>query len=272
MLFWAVLAAMTGAAVLAVLWPLSRSRRDSSSERAGEVAVYRDQLAEIERDVARGVLRTSEAEAARVEVSRRLLAADAARTPRSAAGSVPRRRIAAIASLAGIPLLAFVVYGALGSPDLDAARSARFSHQAELATMVKTIEANLARNPEDGRGWEVVVPYYLSVGRNDDALTAQQNALRLLGPSAHREASLGEVLVAVAKGTVTPEARTAFDRAIVLDQRNAKALFFLGLAAWQAERKEEARENWQRAIQAASPDDRWASYARDHLERLGQKP
>jgi cytochrome c-type biogenesis protein CcmH len=271
MLFWMIMAAMTGAAVLAVLWPLSRGRKVASSAREAELAVYRDQLAEIERDRERGVLAETEAEAARIEVSRKLLAADAARDPTAAAGANGRRRSAAILSLAGIPMLALILYGALGSPEFRESRIDERSRKGvELAAIVRSIEGTLDKNPDDGRGWEVLVPYYLSVGRNEDALKAQQNALRLLGPTAEREATLGETLVAATNGIVTPEARAAFDRAVGLNANNPKALFFLGLAALQSEKREEARLNWQRLLQVASPDDRWVTYARHQLDQLGK--
>jgi cytochrome c-type biogenesis protein CcmH len=271
MLFWMIIAAMTGAAVLAVLWPLSRRRKVASSAREAELAVYRDQLAEIERDRERGLLVETEAEAARIEVSRRLLAADAVRDEAGASGAVGRRRVAAILSLAGVPLLALMLYGAVGSPEFQDVRvDGRSRAGVELAAIVRSIEGTLEKNPQDGRGWEVLVPYYLSVGRSGDALNAQQNALRLLGPTAEREATLGETLVAAANGLVTPEARAAFDRAAGLDANNPKALFFLGLAALQSEKREEARTSWQRLLQVASPDDRWVAYARRQLDQLGK--
>ena len=195
MLFWMIIAAMTAAAVLAVLWPLSRQRKAASSPREAELAVYRDQLAEIERDRERGLLVETEAEAARIDVSRRLLAADAARDGTDAIGAIGRRRTAAILSLAGIPLLALVLYSAVGSPEFHDVRIEERSRAGmELATIVRSIEGKLDKNPDDGRGWEVLVPYYLSVGRNEDALKAQQNALRLLGPTSEREATFGETL------------------------------------------------------------------------------
>ncbi|OYW31835.1 MAG: c-type cytochrome biogenesis protein CcmI, partial [Azorhizobium sp. 12-66-6] len=100
---FAALAVMTALAIMAVLWPLSRQRamRDG---RAADVAVYRDQLAELERDAAAGRLPPEQAAAARVEVARRMLAADAAPDPAPAAGARLRRRLTAIAALALIPL------------------------------------------------------------------------------------------------------------------------------------------------------------------------
>jgi cytochrome c-type biogenesis protein CcmH len=270
MLFWMMMAAMTGAAVLAVLWPLSRGRRVASSAREAALAVYRDQLAEIERDRARGVLADTEAEAARIEVSRRLLAADIAHDGAAAPGAAARRRTAALLSLAGIPLLTLVLYGAVGSPELQHARvDTKSGKGMELAAIVRSIEGALEKNPDDGRGWEVLVPYYLSVGRNDEALKAQQNVLRLLAPTTEREATLGETLVAVANGKVTPEARAAFDRAVGLNADNPKALFFLGLAALQSEKRDEARVNWQRVLRTGSSDDRWVAFARHQLDQLG---
>ena len=273
MLFWLILAIMTGAAVLAVLWPLARARKSAATAREADIAVYRDQLVEIERDRARGLLAAGEAEAARIEVSRRLLAADAAGNERSVTGALGRRRAAALLLLAGVPLLALSLYGELGSPGLPGAPlAARVREEPSLARLVQTIEADLADDPGNGRGWEVLVPYYLSVGRNEDALKAQQNALRLLGPSPEREATLGEALVAVSKGVVTPEARDAFDRAIRLNADTPKAIFFLGLAALQAERRDEARANWQRVLQVVPQDNPWAEYARHQLDQLGKTP
>jgi cytochrome c-type biogenesis protein CcmH len=277
MLFSAIIALMTGAAILAVLWPLSRAGARAASAREADLAVYRDQLAEIERDRGRGLIGEPEAEAARIEVSRRLLAAaDADAMPVPVPGALLRRRTASVLALLGIPLLSAGMYFSLGSPDLPgaplAARLARPQEGMDVAVLVQMVEALLAQNPGDGRGWEVIVPFYLNVGRNEDALKAQQNVLRILGPSSEREATLGETLVAVSKGVVTPEARAAFDRAIAMSAKNPKALFFLGLAAQQANKPEEARAIWSSLLESAPTDDRWAFYARFQIEQLGSKP
>ena len=59
------------------------------------------------------------------------------------------------------------------------------------------VEAHLESNPDDGRGWEVVAPVYLRLGRFEDAVKARRNALRLIGANADREADLGEALIAM---------------------------------------------------------------------------
>src|SRR5258706_11939646 len=114
MTLWFVFALMTAAAIFAVLWPLGRHgqpRKDGS-----EAVVYKDQLTEIDRDVAAGLIGSSEAEAARVEISRRLLAAaDNQRDP-PLASSASLRRSAAIIALVGLPIVAVALYLPLGSP------------------------------------------------------------------------------------------------------------------------------------------------------------
>src|SRR5882757_6281059 len=116
MMFWFVMALMTAAAIFAVLWPLARRTPLRSGS---DVAVYRDQLDEIERDRGAGLIAEREAEAARIEVSRRLLAAADTVTPaRSQVGTTGRRRAAAVAALILLPLGAASLYLSLGSPEL----------------------------------------------------------------------------------------------------------------------------------------------------------
>ncbi len=274
MLFWPMMALMTGAAILAVLWPLGR-KRASVSAREADLAVYRDQLAEIERDRARGVLPENEAEAARIEVSRRLLAAGARDADAVAPGAQRRRRAAAIAALAGVPLIAFTLYGLGGSPGMpDAPLQTRLTappEKQDIALLVHRIEQHLAANPNDAKGWELLAPIYLRMGRAQDAVTARSNVLRLLGPSAAREADLGEALAAADGGNVGKEARAAFERAIELEPENAKARFFLALAAEQSGRHAEALAAW-RKLAADTADDPaaapWRLAATRRVERL----
>src|SRR3954466_14377350 len=119
MLLWTIFALMTGAAALAVLWPLAqhRPRPEGPVPDRGDVAVYKDQLDEIGRDRERGLIPPAEAEAARIEVSRRLAAPDASRQKEAEASALGRRRAAAIAILVIVPAVGLGVYGRLGSPD-----------------------------------------------------------------------------------------------------------------------------------------------------------
>jgi cytochrome c-type biogenesis protein CcmH len=269
MMLWLVMALMTAAAVLAVLWPLSRR---VSLIAGSDVAVYRDQLGEIERDRAAGLIGAREAEAARIEVSRRLIAAADAAVPGPAAGSPWRRRVTAVIALVFLPLGAAGLYLALGSPGVpgqpQAARRDMLPEQRSITELVARVEAHLEQNAEDGRGWEVLGPVYMRLGRFDDAVKARRNALRLLGPSAEREADLGEALTAAANGVVTADARQAFERALALNAGDFRARYFLGLAAEQDGHPGEAAEMWRRLLASAPADAPWTAFVREQLERV----
>jgi cytochrome c-type biogenesis protein CcmH len=271
MTLWFILALMTAAAVFAVLWPLSRPVPVAGGS---EVAVYRDQLAEIERDRAAGRIGAAEAEAARTEVSRRLLAAaDAERDPAERPTTSARaRRIAAVAALVLVPLGGLSLYLALGSPALPgqplAARLGQAPGQRSIETLVAQVETHLEKNPNDGRGWEVLAPVYLRAGRFNDAVKARSEGLRLNGETAERQADLGEALVAAAQGVVTADAAKAFARAHELDPTLPKARFFLGLAAEQDGRPADAAKRWRELVAEAPVGAPWAAFVREALARV----
>ena len=271
-MLWLVLALMTAAAVFAVLWPLARSRRVDGD--ASDVVIYRDQLHEIERDRASGTIGTAEADAARVEVSRRLLAAADAQAPPPAdpALRLRHRRWTAVAAFVVIPLGAICVYLVLGSPNLPGQPLAqRFAAPADansVAGLIARVETHLERNPDDGRGWDVVAPIYMRLGRFDDAIRAYRSALKLEGETADRQASLGEALAGAAGGVITTDAKGAFERALVLDKSNPRAQFYLGLAAEQDGRASEAVDRWQSLIAHAPADAPWLAYVREALARV----
>lgn len=271
MLFWTLLALMTAAAVLAVLWPLSREPR-VAGEAAG-LAVYRDQLAEIESDRARGLLPASEADAARIEVSRRLLNAAAAKAPKSAAG-LANRRIAALAALFGVPLISLSLYLYLGAPEFPdapfAARTALPIERQDIGMLIGRLEERLEQNPGQGQGWELIAPIYMRAGRTGDAIAAQQRAIQILGATGEREVALGEYL-RVARGKITPESKAAFERALALDQKSSAALFYLGLAAEEGGNFAEARKFWSRLIEGAPSNDPWRIPAQRRLMLIEKK-
>src|SRR5271165_4405619 len=213
MVFWLVLGLMTATAIVVVVRPVLRRAPPPAADADGDLAVYRDQLAEIDRDLGRGAIGQPEAEAARIEISRRLLAAAerAETTRRMDAATTPRPwRIASVAALIALPLGAVALYLALGSPELPgrplADRLARTNggsaanEPTSLAALVSQVEAHLSRNPDDGRGWEVLAPAYMRLERFDDAVKARRNAIRLLGATSDRVAGLGEALAAASGG------------------------------------------------------------------------
>jgi cytochrome c-type biogenesis protein CcmH len=275
MTLWFVLALMTAAAIFAVLWPLSRGDRAPRS--GSDVAVYRDQLEEIRRDQTAGLIGESEAAAAQVEVSRRLIAAadaEAAAVPAVPATATVRRRAVAIGALVLLPVSAVALYLAVGSPLLPGQPLADRgpAERQTIEQMVAQVEAHLAKNPDEARGWEVVAPIYLRMGRFEDAVKARRRVIELNGPSADRHAGLGEALTAAANGLVTAEALAAFKAAVALDGDHVMARFFLGLAAEQDGRANDAIAIWRALLESAPADSRLAQFIRGELVRVGGAP
>ena len=271
MMLWLVFALMTAAAIFAVLWPLSRR---APLRRGSDIAVYRDQLDEVARDRAAGLIGEAEADAARVEVSRRLIAAAGAaelKKPASDASSLRRRRATAVAALVLIPIGALSLYLTLGSPQLPgeplAARLRAPNQNRSIENMIAQVEDHIQKNPDDGRGWEVLAPVYMRLGRYDDAVRAWRNTIRLSGSNASREADLGEAQVAAANGVVTADAKAAFDRALKLDGNNVMARFYLGMAADQDGRRADAETIWRALLASAPPGAPWIEVVRRAIER-----
>jgi len=272
MIIWVVFALMTAVAIAAVVWPLSRP---SVARGGSDIAVYQDQLEEIERDKGAGLIGTAEAEAAKVEVSRRLLAAaDTAKSEAPVVGeaSTWRRRGTALAGLAFLSIGAMALYLALGSPDLPgmplgARQSAQTDSDRTVEALIAKVEAHVNANPEDGRAWEVLAPVYMRIGRYDNAVIAWANTIRISGPNAAREADYGEALVAAANGVVTEEAKAAFQRALALDNTDVMARFYMGMAADQDGRRAEAEAIWKDIIAQAPPGAAYLEMVRHTLER-----
>ncbi len=272
MTLWLAFALMTAAAIFAVLWPLSRTRDLQSGS---DAEVYRDQLDEIERDRAAGLIGEPEAEAARVEVSRRLIVAGEAQPAASfdPRAGLWRRRAAAVAALVLLPLVAGTVYLLHGSPQLSGvllAEPPQADGDRSVIAMIARVEKHLEEEPKDTRGWEVLAPIYLRLGRFDDAVKARRHALEYGGDTAQRQSDLGEALVAAANGVVTVDAKQAFDQAIAKEPADAKARFYLGLAAQQDGDTTKAADIWQKLLKDAPPGAPWAATVQQALASTGK--
>ena len=271
MTLWFVFALMTVAAIFAVLWPLSRGT--SAPAGGSEAVVYRDQLAEIDRDVAAGLIGVSEAEAARVEIGRRLLAAADGERDLPARSNLGLRRASAIVALVGLPIAAVTFYLALGSPLLGdfplASRTRTADANQPLDNMVAQVEAHLEKNPTDGRGWTVLAPVLARLGRYDDAVRAYRNAITYAGDSAERRSDLGEALALAAGGVVTAEAKAEFERAVAQNADEPRANYFLGLAAEQDGRQADAAAIWRAMLAKAPADAPWRPLVEAALARVG---
>jgi cytochrome c-type biogenesis protein CcmH len=283
MLLWIMMALMAGFAALAMLWPLRVQPDAGSPEADSEVDVYKAQLAEITRDHQRGLIGDVEAEGLRAEAARRLLRQNqdvASTTPMIAASATRnsdwRRRIAAVFILAIVPLGGLAVYLRLGSPQLPdrplAARALDRPEQIDMQSALARVERHLETSPTDLRGWDLIAPIYLRLGRPLDAARAFESAIRNGGASPERWASLGEALMMAEEGVVTARARAAFEEALKLETGYAKAVYGLAIARQQDGDVAGAIRDIEGLIAKAAPDAAYLPLLRDSLAALQGKP
>ncbi|WP_256379035.1 c-type cytochrome biogenesis protein CcmI [Beijerinckia sp. L45] len=272
---WVLFALLTGVAVFSVLWPLSRALA-ATDRRELDVAFYKAQAAEIERDASRGIIGSDEADVAKTEAARRLMAAaqrDGGAETRSSQFAV---RLVALASLVFVPVMALALYTKVGKPDLPdmplEARLAVPALQMDMATAIAKIERHLSEEPGDGRGYEVLAPTYMRLGRADDAVRAYTKALELLGPTADRYAGLGEAQVYSGSGVVTADAKRSFEKAFSLDPTLPRANFYLGLSAQQDGDKPKALDIWRKLVAASPPDAPWVPTVKTRIADLAGEP
>ena len=279
MILFALLAGMALAVVLCVLVPLLRRHAPAQSRAEHDVEIYRDQIAEVERDRARGLVSGDQLEAAHAEIGRRLLAADSALREPAARGVAPHSRaILAVVLAALLPLAAGGLYlwqgappgsgdaasaSAAGAPD---ARPAE--HDADMETLVERLAERMKDRPDDLRGWRLLARSLASLGRHSEAARAYGRAVSLDPVDANLRSLLGESLAAARGGTVTADAERAFAAALRIDPGEPRARFYLGLAALQKGDRGGALERW-RALEVASPEDaEWLPMLRRRIARL----
>ncbi|WP_379061253.1 c-type cytochrome biogenesis protein CcmI [Mesorhizobium sp. UC22_110] len=277
MLFWVIAAVLTLGASLAVLLPLAGGGRGQDSQNAHDLEVYRDQLSELDGDLSRGLIQPAEAEQARAEIGRRILRLGGNETALQGSGSGSKIvRLLSVVAVLAVPLLSWGIYGRLGSPDLPsqplAERLAKNPAESSVDELVARAEAHLVKNPTDGRGWDVLAPIYLRIGRFGDAVTAYRNAIRLEGGNAARQTGLGEAMVNGAGGVVSADAQAAFETALKLEPNDPKANFYLALAFSQEGRKPEAVATLQKLQTTLPADSPWRKAVGQALASLETNP
>lgn len=278
MTLWVVLTVMTVAAAGFVLAPLWRCERPTPTRAAYDLEIYRDQLAEVERDAARGLISADEAEAARAEIGRRALSVSAASdskkpsAPTAEVGAAgPTRWWLAVPGVAA-PALAFALYLVIGAPFLpgEPANTAPPEANRDFIRLVERLQRRMEANPSDPRGWELLGQSLVRLKRFEDAARAYGKAVALRNDDADLMSRYGETLTFAGRGIVTPAAKGAFDAALKIDPHEPRARYYVALADMQAGRRREALDQW-RALEADSPPDaEWLPTLRQRIAGLAK--
>lgn len=268
------LALLTALAVVVLAVPLLRPRPAGDAERtAYNLAVYRDQLAEIDRDRQRGVISDQQADAARTEVERRLLALT--QLPDAPAHSSRSLRRATMVLAVLLPLAALGWYFATGRPELPARpfadRNAGDDNMQNAARLLDELEKRLQAKPEDLQGWVLLGRTALRVGRFDQAITALARAIALAPDRADLLSSYAEALILKEQGRITPRALEALDSALKLEPREPAAVYYRGVAELQDGKPRAALERWL-ALEADAADGApWLPALQSEIARVAEE-
>ncbi|MBB4197702.1 c-type cytochrome biogenesis protein CcmI [Rhodoblastus sphagnicola] len=253
-MIWIVFALLTGAAVFSALWPLSRPA-PKLAEDAADLAFYRAQIAEIDAERERGAIDADQAEAAKAQAARRLLATapqEAVKPSTSGTGATGNRKIAAALALVFIPLVALGLYSKVGHPDQpDAPLEARLKAapaRGDLMVAVAKMEAHLAAHPDDAKALELMAPIWQRMNNFAKAVQAREDIIRLLGETPERRLRLADALAAANEGAFSPQAVEQIDRALELDPKSPEGRYFRGLAAAQMGDVDKARAVWKALV------------------------
>ena len=272
------LLAMTTLAVALLLLPLILRGRRAEARDAYNLAVYRDQLAEVERDLARGIVAPEEAEAAKSEIGRRILAL----TPNAAtiAVSATPQTVATIAVIL-LPVAAWLIYWQLGSPALPdqpyAARgapagiaTAQAGAHVDLAQAVDKLRAHLKDHPDDLDGWVLFARSQIELSRYTEAAEAYGHAVDLSGRRPDILGDWAEALVLAAGGTVTPAAKEAFESTLNDPDGAPRARYSLALAQLQAGQPKDALQAWVDLEADSAEDAEWLPLLRRRIAEAAQ--
>jgi cytochrome c-type biogenesis protein CcmH len=254
-LFWAIGAAAALAVLAWVLRPLfSRRYAGPLSRNAANVAIYRDQLRELDADLAAGTLAREDYGRARAELEARLLqdVGEAEARPASAAG-----RVSAWALGAAIPVLALVLYILVGNPAAIDREAELRATAAQVETMVARLSARLRDNPDDVNGWKLLGRSYGVMGRYAEAADAYAKAAVRAPRDAQVLVDFADMLAMARGQSLQGEPEQLVLRALELEPANLKALALAGSAAFERSDYAGAAAYWERMLShvAAGSED-----------------
>lgn len=264
---------MLAVALVFVLRPLLRSRAATPPEaqRTLTLAIHRDALTELDRDLAAGLIDDAQYRISCAELERRVL--DEA----GAASASPPRKTGwwvTVAAALAVPLLAVPVYLALGHPQaIDAPRSSPVEQQAEITperieAMVGQLAERMKREPDNAEGWAMLARSYFAMQRFEEAANAYANLVKIVSGDAQVWTDYADAVAMKQGRNLVGEPETMLARALELDPDNVKALALAGSAAMQRGDRATARKHWERLLTLLPADSPLIEPIRESLGQV----
>lgn len=302
MIFWIISGILTLSVCALFANSALRGRVGDKAPAAYDLDVYRVQLRDVDKDLARGVLTEDEAKRLRTEVSRRILAADAAMQTYGAQGAQPRAAGGALAIVSTLVIagLTFGIYWSYGAPGYrDMPRELRLAvseqlrdnrlSQAEVEArlpaeltppqqdaseefiaLIEQLRQVVAERPDDLQGLGFLARNEAQLGNHAAAHVAQSRLVALKGDAATASdyAFLADLMVLAARGYVSSDAVNALRRALALNPEQEEARFYLGLYYAQVDRPDAAFRTWEKLLRESPPEASWVAPIRAQIEEL----
>ncbi|WP_114283795.1 c-type cytochrome biogenesis protein CcmI [Candidatus Halocynthiibacter alkanivorans] len=274
MAFWFILVALGLLALLLVILPLRGAAEPLADRRDGAMAIYSDQLREVEGEARRGVISADEARGATLEIKQRMLALNRSQVgPDYNAAAGGRKTLVLVAVL--VPVLAGGIYFSLGSPGTEslafADRQDEQADAAEVDNLTARLEQRLMDDPQGGpsEGWVLLGRTYMRMGRFEDAANAFATLAGREDVTADILSQYAEALISLENGVVTPRASQVIDRARELDPRNPAGVFYKAVALDQQGKSEAAHALLIARLNAAGALQPWMEIFVDQANRIG---
>lgn len=281
MTLWIILIVLSAVAAAWLTIPLVRRHEARVDARAATIAVLKDQLADIDVQLAAGAIQPPEAEGMRNEIRRRLLAAG--HIPPELDRTMGQKALSGVAlGLAAlVAVAAAALYASMGRPDLAGGAGAQLTAQAtapapeqaaagEVAQLISGLEQRMQATPDDPEGWRMLGWSYFQTGRYADAVKAYGRAIALKPDGEGYQSAYGEALVQEAGGRVTPAAAAAFEKAAAQDGADARARYFLAVRKAEQGDRKGAIEDWLKLLADSPADAPWLPQLRQIIEQTAQ--
>lgn len=270
-IFAALLLAVAFAFLLPPLW-LGLRRQGAADRKAANLAIFRDQLAELEREQAEGTLAEADYQQARSELQKRLLEeVDRSNDEEQPASQAPTRKTA-MALLLALPLLALAGYALLGNPrGLDPAQTMAQPKMSpdQINAMVEKLAAKVAANPDDLQGWLMLARSYKVLGRYEEAIKAYARAEKEVAKEPDLLASYAET-IAMAGGDQGLQGKPTqlVEKALKLDPKHGHSLFLAGASAMERGDRKAAIGYWEALLPQVEPGSEIDQMLRSGIDKM----
>ncbi|MBE0627887.1 MAG: c-type cytochrome biogenesis protein CcmI [Burkholderiales bacterium] len=281
-MFWVYAALLTAVALAILVAPLLRKRgRDkaSISREASNLTVFRDQLTELDADLAAGTIGREQWEAARADLQRGLLE-DTGATELSAAAPAMGSKWVVIAVALAVPICSVSIYLILGSPQglnpnrASAAQAQTAPHelsQGQIESMAASLASRLESNPDDVEGWVMLARTYTALGRFDEAVGAYAKAEAKFPTNAQLLADYADSLAMAQGQTLRGKPEVLIQRALAADGNNLKALALAGSVEFEKQDFAKAAEYWKRILPLLPADSEMGNSVRASIKEAEDK-